>query len=74
MLSMHDIFEFTTTGITPEGDAQGYFCATGLRPNLLSNLVESGVNLPDRNGLNAASSQANKLDDTATQNPKPCIP
>ena len=35
VISMHDLFEFQTTGINQDGDTEGFFCATGLRPNLL---------------------------------------
>lgn len=46
VLSMHDIFEFQTTGINSEGRAEGFFCSTGLRPNLLPQLVAAGIPLP----------------------------
>ena len=58
VLSMHDVFEFQTTGIDAEGRAEGFFCATGLRPNLLPQLVAAGVSLPpelfERRSLNPA--------------------
>jgi pilus assembly protein CpaF len=46
VLSMHDIFEFTQTGIGSNRQAQGYFCATGLRPHLLRRLEAAGSPLP----------------------------
>ena len=46
VLSMHDVFEFQTTGIDSQGQAEGYFCATGLRPNLLPQLAAAGIPLP----------------------------
>jgi len=46
VLSMHDLFEFQTTGIDKDGMAEGFFCSTGLRPNCLSQLEAAGVALP----------------------------
>ncbi len=46
ILSMHDIFEFQTTGVNGDGEAEGYFCATGLRPNLLPQLATAGAAVP----------------------------
>ena len=46
VLSMHDIFEFQTTGVNADGNAEGFFCATGLRPNLLPQLAAAGVEVP----------------------------
>ena len=46
VLSMHDVFEFKQTGLDENRVAQGYFHATGIRPNLLSKLEECGAPLP----------------------------
>ena len=46
VISMHDIFEFKQTGLDADRVAQGHFCATGLRPHLLSRLSASGVEVP----------------------------
>ena len=46
VLSMHDIFEYQTTGVNSDGHAEGFFCATGLRPNLLPQLSAAGVDVP----------------------------
>jgi len=46
VLSMHDIFEFQSTGIDSDGMVEGYFCSTGLRPNLLPQLAAAGNALP----------------------------
>ncbi len=46
VLSMHDIFEFQTTGVNSDGTAEGFFCATGLRPNLLPQLAAAGIRVP----------------------------
>jgi pilus assembly protein CpaF len=46
VLSMHDIFEFKQTGLNQQRVAEGYFCATGLRPHLLPRLEACGSPLP----------------------------
>lgn len=46
VLSMHDIFEYQTTGIDSDGMAEGFFSSTGLRPTLLSQLSAAGYPLP----------------------------
>ena len=46
VLSMHDIFEFQTTGIDANGMAEGFFCSTGLRPKCLDQLEAAGVAIP----------------------------
>ena len=45
VLSMHDIFEFRQTGLSEDRRAQGYFSATGLRPQCLERLESSGAGL-----------------------------
>ena len=44
-MSMHDIFEFQKTGLDDDRKMQGFFCSTGLRPNLLPRLATSGVGM-----------------------------
>jgi pilus assembly protein CpaF len=46
VVSMHDIFEFRQTGLDEERIAQGYFLATGIRPQCLGKLEACGVSLP----------------------------
>jgi pilus assembly protein CpaF len=46
VISMHDIFVFKQTGVDKNGVAQGYFMATGMRPNCLEKLEAAGVRLP----------------------------
>ena len=46
VLSMHDLFVFKQTGVGEDGKAQGYFAATGLRPQCLDRLESAGVSLP----------------------------
>ncbi len=43
---MHDLFVFKQTGVDDQRRAQGYFHATGLRPNCLERLDALGVGLP----------------------------
>ena len=45
ILTMHDIFEFKQTGLTDDREAQGYYAATGIRPELLHRLEACGVPL-----------------------------
>lgn len=46
ILSMHDIFVFRQTGVDSKRRAQGYFCATGIRPHCLSRLETFGIHFP----------------------------
>jgi pilus assembly protein CpaF len=46
VVSMHDLFEFKQVGLTENRVAKGFFCTTGLRPNLLSRLEAYGVSVP----------------------------
>ncbi|MCC9601696.1 CpaF family protein [Stieleria sp. JC731] len=43
LISMHDIFEFRRTGIDKNGHATGVFEATGVVPNCMTRLQESGI-------------------------------
>jgi len=45
IVSMHDLFEFKQTGLDENRAAQGYFFATGIRPECLAKLEASGVPL-----------------------------
>jgi pilus assembly protein CpaF len=45
-ISMHDIFVFEPTGVNEQGEAEGHFLATGIRPECLCRLQRSGVPLP----------------------------
>jgi pilus assembly protein CpaF len=46
IISMHDLFVFKQTGVDESGSAQGYFCATGIRPHVLERLEAAGIRLP----------------------------
>src|SRR5262249_45630976 len=46
VISMQDIFGFKQTGVDDSRAAQGYFFATGLRPQCLERLELSGAGLP----------------------------
>jgi pilus assembly protein CpaF len=45
-ISMHDIFEFKQTGLDENRVAQGYFAATGIRPQCLDKLEACGTSVP----------------------------
>jgi pilus assembly protein CpaF len=47
IVNMQEIFTFRRTGIDPEGNVRGYFCATGVRPRFSERLEAFGVKLPD---------------------------
>jgi pilus assembly protein CpaF len=47
IITMQEIFAFKQTGIGIEGDVQGYFHATGVRPKFTERLRSFGVVLPD---------------------------
>jgi pilus assembly protein CpaF len=44
-VTMQEIFSFVQTGIHAELGAEGYFCATGMRPHFLNKLKVRGANL-----------------------------
>ena len=46
IISMHDLFLFKQSGVDANRVAQGYFCATGIRPRCLDRLESAGVHLP----------------------------
>jgi pilus assembly protein CpaF len=46
VMSMHDLFTFKQTGVDDDHRAQGYFCATGIRPSCLEKLEIAGAALP----------------------------
>jgi pilus assembly protein CpaF len=46
VISMQDIFGFKQTGVDEDRVAQGYFYASGIRPQCLERLEASGVRLP----------------------------
>lgn len=45
-ISMHDLFTFEQTGVNAQRQVQGYFCATGIRPQCLSRIERSGMTVP----------------------------
>ncbi|MGJ7496543.1 CpaF family protein [Variovorax sp. RT4R15] len=47
VVTMQEIFAFKQTGVGAEGEVQGYFHATGVRPKFAERLRSFGVLLPD---------------------------
>lgn len=47
VITMQEIFAFRQTGIGPEGEVEGHFQATGVRPKFTERLRTFGVVLPD---------------------------
>ena len=47
VITMQEIFTFRQTGVSAEGEVQGYFQATGVRPKFAERLRSFGVVLPD---------------------------
>lgn len=47
VITMQEIFTFRQTGLSAEGEVQGYFQATGVRPKFADRLRSFGVVLPD---------------------------
>jgi pilus assembly protein CpaF len=47
VVTMQEIFAFRQTGIGPEGQVEGYFHATGVRPKFAERLHAFGISLPD---------------------------
>jgi pilus assembly protein CpaF len=47
VITMQEIFAFKQTGLGPNGEVQGYFHATGVRPKFAERLRSFGVILPD---------------------------
>ena len=47
VITMQEIFTFRQTGINSDGEVQGYFQATGVRPKFAGRLRSFGVVLPD---------------------------
>jgi pilus assembly protein CpaF len=46
VISMQDIFQFTRTGLDPEGRVLGGFAPAGLRPRILDRLADRGLEIP----------------------------
>jgi len=46
VVSMHDLFLYKQVGVDQQGNAQGYFQTTGIRPKCLDKLETSGHRLP----------------------------
>ncbi len=47
IITMQEIFSFVQTGVNAEGQVQGYFQASGVRPKFCDRLRMFGVSLPD---------------------------
>ncbi|MCP4185636.1 MAG: CpaF family protein [Hyphomicrobiales bacterium] len=46
VIQMQEIFKFVRTGIDEEGNIQGHFEATGIRPRFLEPLADMGISFP----------------------------
>lgn len=46
VIQMQEIFKFVRTGIDKEGNIQGHFEATGIRPRFLEPLADMGISFP----------------------------
>jgi pilus assembly protein CpaF len=47
VVTMQEIFAFRQTGVAPSGQAEGYFCATGVRPRFQERLRTHGIELDE---------------------------
>ncbi len=47
MIAMHEIFKYEQTGVSAEGQVQGHFCATGVRPRFADRLRQFGAQVPE---------------------------
>jgi pilus assembly protein CpaF len=47
VITMQEIFAFKQTGVGPQGEVEGYFQATGVRPKFMDRLHAFGVRLSD---------------------------
>jgi pilus assembly protein CpaF len=45
VVTMQEIFRFRQTGMSADGQVQGRFEATGIRPRFIEQLVSHGINL-----------------------------
>ena len=46
VIQMQEIFKFKRTGLGPDGEIEGHFEATGVRPRFLEELIAMGIELP----------------------------
>ena len=46
VVQMQEIYNFVRTGTAPDGNVQGHFQATGVRPRFLADLVAHGIKIP----------------------------
>lgn len=46
VISMQDVFQFTRTGLDPEGRVLGGFAPAGIRPRILDRLADRGMEAP----------------------------
>ena len=47
VITMQEIFRFKQTGVSADGDVQGRFEATGIRPRFLDLVAAHGVTMPN---------------------------
>jgi pilus assembly protein CpaF len=45
-IQMQEIFKYVRTGTAPDGNVQGHFQATGVRPRFLGDLTAMGIKIP----------------------------
>jgi len=45
IITMQEIFHFRQTGMSAEGQVQGQFEATGIRPRFLDHVISHGISL-----------------------------
>jgi pilus assembly protein CpaF len=48
IITMQEIYSFTQTGIADDGTVEGYFGATGVRPEFMKRLKAYGINVSDQ--------------------------
>ncbi|MFZ3127557.1 MAG: ATPase, T2SS/T4P/T4SS family, partial [Rhodoferax sp.] len=48
IITMQEIYAFTQTGVADDGTVEGYFGATGVRPEFMKRLKAYGINVSDQ--------------------------
>jgi pilus assembly protein CpaF len=46
ILQMQEIYKYVRTGTAADGNVEGHFIATGVRPRFLSELAARGIKIP----------------------------
>jgi pilus assembly protein CpaF len=47
IITMHEIYHFTQTGVAPDGSVKGHFRATGVRPKFMDRLRAYGLEVSE---------------------------